>query len=121
MKHLKGFEVMNEGFGKNLNFEQIINSSWSKGYADHGPSVTCDDANGSVILTLEEQWDEFYPIAHAVSSDSDFLKLYNLLFYSKDMYKLIKEISEDLGDNEYYLEAKEIMKKIDTDKNLPQI
>lgn len=111
MKHLKKFNNVGK-INESISFEELMNKEWTKTvpYDADGAGVSVDDEG--VLFTISEIWDEYKPIAHSMSEE-DIIKMYNVLYYSKDMFNLLKEIDDD--------RAKELINKILTDKNKPDV
>jgi hypothetical protein len=105
MKHLKKF---NEELGVKMTFDEVMNTEWEKEYPydGGGPGARIEDKG--VIFSYHSVWDEFMPLSHSLSK-ADNIKLYNVLFYSKEMYNFLKESNDP--------KAKEILNKINSDKN----
>lgn len=65
--------------------------------------------DGGVVFTLPTSWGDYEPACFDMKKE-EVEKAFNLIFYVKDMYKLLDSL-----DN---AEAKELVKKIQEEKNL---
>lgn len=109
MKHLRSFNKINEE--RSLTFNDVMSSNWEKTFPYDGDGAGAKVDNEGVIFTISEVWDEYKPLAHSMN-DSDVTKLYNVLFYSKDMFNLLNEMEDE--------RAKDIVNKILNDKDKPE-
>lgn len=102
----------------NLTFEDVINSDWVSevpyGGDGFGVSVRSGSGDGDygVLYIMPMDWDEFLPLTYNLRGDEDALALYGLMYYSKDMFKLLRDIDDD--------RARELVDKIINNKIYPK-
>ena len=94
---------------RKYSFEKLLKEEWEKGLEEDGISARVEEG---VIFVLPEIYDEFRPLSHSMNEE-DIIKMYNLLYYSKEMFNILKDMDND--------KAKEIVDKILTDKNRPSL
>ena len=99
---------------KKLSFDEVIDSEWKKVYYEGGlgPGAWAEDGKDGIgmVFNICEVWDEFLPIGYTVKAD-DLYKLYNVLFYSNQMFRLLQKIQTS--------EARELVDRILTDEFYP--
>jgi hypothetical protein len=107
MSDVRSSKKINE----NISFEDLMNSDWEKTipYDADGAGVRVDDG---VLFTISEIWDEYKPMTHSMSKE-DVTKMYNVLYYSKDMFNLLRDMDDD--------RARDLINRILNDRNKPEI